>query len=67
MPDVEISAEIDRYDMEAARFDALAQIGMTRVSLDLRYGQPHQTRASVEETMWQAMTLQPDRIALRLG
>ena len=103
LPDVEISVEIDPNDMEDARFDALAQIGMTRVSLgvqdfdpkvqkainreqsfeqtkavvdgarqrgvssvnlDLLYGLPHQTSESVEETMRQALTLRPDRIAL---
>ncbi|WP_419695620.1 oxygen-independent coproporphyrinogen III oxidase [Mesorhizobium muleiense] len=103
LPQAEISVEIDPNDMEDARFDALAQIGMTRVSLgvqdfdpevqaainreqsfeqtkavvdgarlrgvssvnlDLLYGLPHQTCESVEETMRQALTLRPDRIAL---
>lgn len=103
LPEVEISVEIDPNDMDDARFDALAQIGMTRVSLgvqdfdpkvqkainreqsfeqtkavvdgarlrgvasvnlDLLYGLPHQTCDSVEETMRQALTLGPDRIAL---
>ena len=36
MPDVEISVEIDPNDMEDARFDALARIGMTRVSLGVQ-------------------------------
>ena len=36
LPDVEISVEIDPNDMEDARFDALAQIGMTRVSLGVQ-------------------------------
>jgi oxygen-independent coproporphyrinogen-3 oxidase len=103
LPNVEISVEMDPNDMEEARFDALAQIGMTRVSLgvqdfdpkvqkainreqsfeqtkavvdgarlrgissvnfDLLYGLPHQSCESVEETMRQALTLRPDRIAL---
>jgi oxygen-independent coproporphyrinogen-3 oxidase len=103
LPNVEISVEMDPNDMEESRFDALAQIGMTRVSLgvqdfdpkvqkainreqsfeqtkavvdgarlrgvssvnlDLLYGLPHQTCESVEETMSQALTLRPDRVAL---
>ncbi|MBO6716708.1 MAG: oxygen-independent coproporphyrinogen III oxidase [Rhizobiaceae bacterium] len=101
--DVEISVELDPNDMDEARFDALATIGMTRaslgvqdfdpkvqlainreqtfqqtkrvidgvrargvgsVNLDLLYGLPHQTEASVAETVRQALTLRPDRIAL---
>lgn len=102
-PDAEISVEIEPNDMDEARFDALAAIGMTRVSLgvqdfdpkvqaainreqsfeltrsavegarsrgarsvnlDLVYGLPHQTVASVESTIGQALQLKPDRIAL---
>ena len=90
--------------MDDARFDALAEIGMTRaslgvqdfdpkvqkainrdaefradqgggrrrsrarrrhrVNLDLLYGLPHQTCDSVATTVLQALSLQPDRIAL---
>ena len=99
----EISVEIEPNDMDEARFDALAQIGMTRVSLgvqdfdpkvqkainreqdfaltkravdgarsrgarsvnlDLVYGLPHQTCESVENTIREALRLDPDRIAL---
>jgi oxygen-independent coproporphyrinogen-3 oxidase len=35
-PDAEISVEIDPNDMDEARFDALAEIGMTRVSLGVQ-------------------------------
>lgn len=102
-PDAEISVEIDPNDMDEARFDALAEIGMTRVSLgvqdfdpkvqaainreqtfaqtrgvveaarargarsvnlDLLYGLPHQTADSVAATVEQALSLDPDRIAL---
>mgnify|MGYP001260864538 CR=1 FL=1 len=101
--DAEISVEIEPNDMDEARFEALAAIGMTRVSLgvqdfdpkvqaainreqsfeltrsavegarsrgarsvnlDLVYGLPHQTVASVESTVRQALQLEPDRIAL---
>jgi oxygen-independent coproporphyrinogen-3 oxidase len=103
LADAEVSVEIDPNDMDEARLDALAQIGMTRaslgvqdfdpkvqkainreqsflqtkavvdgvrsrgvgsVNLDLLYGLPHQTRESVCSTVAQALTLEPDRMAL---
>ena len=101
--DVEFSIEIDPNDMDETRYDALAEIGITRVSLgvqdfnpvvqqainriqtyeqtravvdamrargvdsvnlDVLYGLPHQTVASVEATVAQALTLAPDRLAI---
>jgi oxygen-independent coproporphyrinogen-3 oxidase len=44
--------------------DGARQRGVSSVNLDLLYGLPHQTGESVEETMRQALTLRPDRIAL---
>ncbi len=38
--------------------------GARSVNIDLLYGLPHQTRASVEATLRQVLTLRPDRIAL---
>ncbi|MER9722671.1 MULTISPECIES: oxygen-independent coproporphyrinogen III oxidase [unclassified Mesorhizobium] len=103
LPDAKISVEIEPNDMDDARLDALAEIGMTRaslgvqdfdpkvqkainreqsflqtkavvdgvrsrgvesVNLDLLYGLPHQTGESVSSTVAQALTLEPDRIAL---
>ncbi|SJM32046.1 Oxygen-independent coproporphyrinogen-III oxidase [Mesorhizobium delmotii] len=103
VPDTNISVEIDPNDMDEARLDALAEIGMTRASLgvqdfepnvqkainreqsflqtkaivdgvrsrrvgsinlDLLYGLPHQSRESVCSTVAQALTLEPDRMAL---
>ncbi|CDX30592.1 Oxygen-independent coproporphyrinogen-III oxidase [Mesorhizobium plurifarium] len=103
LQDAKISVEIDPNDMDGARLDALAEIGMTRasvgvqdfnpkvqrainreqsflqtkavvdgvrsrgvesVNLDLLYGLPHQTSESVRSTIAQALTLEPDRIAL---
>lgn len=103
LPGATISVEIEPNDMDDARLDALAEIGMTRaslgvqdfdpkvqkainreqsflqtktvvdgvrsrgvgsVNLDLLYGLPHQTRESVASTVTQALTLEPDRIAL---
>ncbi|PTE07054.1 oxygen-independent coproporphyrinogen III oxidase [Mesorhizobium helmanticense] len=103
LPDAGISVEIDPNDMDEARLDALAEIGMTRaslgvqdfdpkvqkainreqsflqtkavvdgvrsrgvasVNLDLLYGLPHQTREGISSTVSQALTLEPDRMAL---
>lgn len=100
---VEFSIELDPSDMDAARYDALAAIGITRVSLgvqdfnpevqaainriqtyeqtravveamrargvnsvnlDVLYGLPFQTVGSVEATVAQALTLEPDRLAI---
>ena len=102
-PDAKISVEIDPNDMDDARFEALAAIGMSRasigvqdfdprvqkainreqsfaltsavvdkarrhgarsVNLDLLYGLPHQTLESLTETIGQALSLGPDRVAL---
>lgn len=103
LPDVEISVEMDPNDLDEARFDAFAAIGLTRaslglqdfdpkvqaainreqsfeqtksvidgvrargvqsVNLDLLYGLPHQTEDSVAATIEQALSLDPDRVAL---
>lgn len=100
---VEFSIEIDPNDMDEPRYDALVEIGITRVSLgvqdfnpevqaainriqtyeqtkavvdamrargvrsinlDLLYGLPYQTVQSVEATAKQALSLQPDRLAV---
>ena len=102
-PKAEISVEMDPNDLDDARYDALADIGMTRASLgvqdfnpvvqkainriqtfehtrsvveavrargvhsvncDILYGLPHQTIGSVEATVSQILSLDPDRIAL---
>lgn len=101
--DAEISVEMDPNDMDAARYDALAQIGLTRaslgvqdfdlkvqeainrlqsfeqtrdvvdamrargvysVNLDVLYGLPHQTEATIEKTIADVLSLDPDRVAL---
>jgi oxygen-independent coproporphyrinogen-3 oxidase len=102
-PDAEISVEMDPNDLDEARYDALATIGLTRASLgvqdfdptvqkainrlqsfeqtrsvveavrargvqsvncDVLYGLPHQTIASLERTVADIISLDPDRIAL---
>ncbi|MCO6185806.1 oxygen-independent coproporphyrinogen III oxidase [Rhizobium sp. L1K21] len=101
--DAKISVEMDPNDMDDARYDALAEIGMTRASLgvqdfdpkvqktinriqtfdhtrsvveavrargvhsvncDLLYGLPYQTLETLENTVSQITSLDPDRIAL---
>ncbi|WP_417416908.1 oxygen-independent coproporphyrinogen III oxidase [Hoeflea sp.] len=102
-PDAEISVEMDPNDLTVEKYDALAEIGLTRASIgvqdfdeqvqkainreqtfeqtrevveqvrargvksvncDVLYGLPHQTRNSVDRTIKQVLTLEPDRIAL---
>lgn len=102
-PDAEISVEMDPNDLDGGRYEALADIGMTRASLgiqdfnplvqksinrlqtfeqtksvvdavrargvrsvncDILYGLPHQTVDSVEATVRDILSLDPDRIAL---
>jgi oxygen-independent coproporphyrinogen-3 oxidase len=99
----EISVEMDPNDLDADKYDALAEIGLTRASIgvqdfdrkvqqainreqtfeqtrevveqvrargvrsvncDVLYGLPHQTRDSVDRTIEQVVSLEPDRIAL---
>ncbi|MEQ8740154.1 MAG: oxygen-independent coproporphyrinogen III oxidase, partial [Hoeflea sp.] len=101
--DAEISVEMDPNDLDEGRYDALAEIGLTRASIgvqdfdervqqainreqtfeqtrevveqvrkrgvrsvncDVLYGLPHQTRASVDDTIGKVISLNPDRIAL---
>jgi oxygen-independent coproporphyrinogen III oxidase len=101
--DASVSVEMDPNDLDEARYEALAEIGMTRASLgvqdfdpivqqainrlqtfeqtkgvvdavrargvrsvncDLLYGLPHQTLQSLERTVSDILTLDPDRIAL---
>ncbi|CAN7454474.1 oxygen-independent coproporphyrinogen III oxidase [Mesorhizobium sp. LjNodule214] len=44
--------------------DAVRARGVDSVNLDLLYGLPHQTLESVARTVAQALTLEPDRLAL---
>jgi oxygen-independent coproporphyrinogen-3 oxidase len=42
----------------------LRDAGIGSINIDLVYGLPHQTRASVARTMQQVLSLEPDRIAI---
>src|SRR4029077_14457054 len=45
LPDAEVSVEIDPNDMDDARFDALAAIGLSRVSLGVQDFDPKVQKA----------------------
>jgi oxygen-independent coproporphyrinogen-3 oxidase len=52
------------FELTRAVVGGLRRRGVGSLNLDLLYGLPHQTVASVETTVAQALTLRPDRIAL---
>jgi oxygen-independent coproporphyrinogen III oxidase len=51
-------------EQTARAADGLREAGIIRINLDLMYGLPHQTEATVRDTAERALTLRPDRIAL---
>ncbi|OYV36056.1 MAG: oxygen-independent coproporphyrinogen III oxidase [Rhodospirillales bacterium 20-64-7] len=65
--DPAVQAAIGRAQSLAQTLDCAAQlrrIGVAGLNLDLIYGLPNQTVASVARTAVQALTLQPDRLAV---
>jgi oxygen-independent coproporphyrinogen-3 oxidase len=55
---------IQSFEQTRAVVDAVRAHGVRSVNLDLIYGLPHQTVASVSETVTRVLRLAPDRIAL---
>lgn len=55
---------IQTFEQTRDVIDNVRSHGARSVNIDLLYGLPHQTRASVEATLRQVLTLKPDRIAL---
>jgi len=51
-------------EQTARAADGLREAGIVHINLDLMYGLPHQTEATVRDTAERALTLRPDRIAL---
>jgi oxygen-independent coproporphyrinogen III oxidase len=51
-------------EQTARAADGLREAGIAHINLDLMYGLPHQTVASVTATAERALALRPDRIAL---
>ena len=52
------------FDCTARAIDGLRGAGVGRVNVDLMYGLPHQSVASLQRTAEQVVALAPDRIAL---
>ena len=62
-----VQAAINReqsFELTASVVEAARSRGVRSVNLDLLYGLPHQTCESVASTMEQALSLEPDRVAL---
>jgi oxygen-independent coproporphyrinogen III oxidase len=55
---------VQPYDMTARVIEQLRAAGARSMNVDMLYGLPLQTVASVERTAHQALTLAPDRIAV---
>jgi oxygen-independent coproporphyrinogen-3 oxidase len=55
---------IQTFEQTKAVVDGMRLRGVKSVNLDVLYGLPHQTVASVEATVDQALSMNPDRIAL---
>lgn len=63
----EVQQAINRvqpYGLVAAAVDRLHAAGIDAINLDLMYGLPRQTLASLETTVAEALTLAPDRLSL---
>jgi len=52
------------FEQTERAVDGLRNAGITNINLDLMYGLPHQTDATVARSAERALTLDPDRIAL---
>jgi oxygen-independent coproporphyrinogen-3 oxidase len=65
--DETVQAAINRrqsYETTRVAVSMLRDAGIGSLNIDLVYGLPHQTRASVARTLDQVLTLEPDRIAI---
>lgn len=55
---------IQSFDMVKHGVDDLREAGFTALNLDLMAGLPHQSAGTVAETVQQALSLEPDRLAV---
>lgn len=55
---------IQTFEQTRAVVDGMRQRGVTSVNLDVLYGLPHQTLSTLESTIDQVLSMNPDRIAL---
>ncbi len=65
--DPTVQAAIGRmqsFDLTKATVDMFRARGVASVNVDLVYGLPHQTEASLSQTIAQVIALSPDRIAM---
>jgi oxygen-independent coproporphyrinogen III oxidase len=65
--DAAVQTAINRpqsFETTRAAVDMLREAGITGINIDLVYGLPHQTRAGVERTLEQVLSLDPDRVAM---
>jgi len=65
--DARVQAAIRRvqsFDDTARAADGLRAAGIAKINLDLMYGLPHQSAATLTRTAERALSLEPDRIAL---
>jgi oxygen-independent coproporphyrinogen-3 oxidase len=60
----EVIGRRQSIEQTARAADGLREAGIIHINLDLMYGLPHQTAATVTDTAERALTLRPDRIAL---
>ena len=65
--DPQVQAAIGRlqtFDQTHRVITTLRAAGLTSLNMDLLYGLPHQTGASLSDTLQKVLALQPDRLAL---
>ena len=55
---------IQPYEMTRDLIAAARELGFVSLNIDLIYGLPHQTAESFRQTIAQALTLKPDRVAM---
>ena len=55
---------VQSFEQTARAAEGLRDAGITGINLDLMYGLPHQTVATIAKTSQQALALEPDRMAL---
>lgn len=55
---------IQSFEQTAGVVDQFRRCGIGSINIDLVYGLPHQTEASVARTIAQALSLEPDRLAI---
>lgn len=55
---------VQGFETTRSAVDAFRSHGVSSINVDLMYGLPHQTRASIERTLGQVLDLGPDRIAV---